>query len=155
MELNQEHFLAKVQQVQLKYSIREQELFKANKACKHFHPIIYWCDIIIRCDHINITHEETQHANLRVLWQLIALDQVYQAKLEHIAGASNTGTDGHSRLHMRDLIPDTLVQKFYAINELECTNNLDFPLSIEKIREERDLTRNSRASSNQRPNTSR
>ena len=83
---------------------------------------------------MNITRAETQHANLRVLRQLITLDQVYQAKLEHIAGTSNTGADGLSRLHiMRDTILDTLVQEVYAINELDRTDNLDFPLSMTKI----------------------
>ncbi len=42
---------------------------------------------------MNITRAEMQHANLWVLRQLNALDQVYQAKLEHIAGTSNTGAD--------------------------------------------------------------
>ena len=86
-----------------------------------------------------ITHEETQHANLHVLCQQIAVDQVYQAKLEQIAGTLNPGADGLSRLGLCDSIPDTLVQEVYTINELDFMNNLDFLLSIEKIRKEQDL----------------
>ena len=32
-----------------------------------------------------------------------------------------------------------IVNKIYAINELDCTNNLNFSLSVDKIREEQDL----------------
>ena len=88
---------------------------------------------------MNITCAEMQHANLWGLWQLIALDQVYQAKLKHISGTSNTGADGLNTLRMHDIIPDTLVQEVYAINKLDHTDNLDFPLSMEKIREEQNL----------------
>ncbi len=37
------------------------------------------------------------------------------------------------------MIPDTLIQEVYTINNLVCTSNLDFPLTMDKIREEQDL----------------
>ena len=132
-------FSRKFTKAQLKYTDREQELLVAYKACKHFHPIKYGCDVTIECDHTNITRAETQHANLCVLWQLIALDHVYQAKLEHIAGTSNTGADGLSRLHMYDTIPNILIQQIYVIDKLDRANNLDSPLSMEEIREEQNI----------------
>ena len=127
---------------------QRKELLAAYKACTHFHPIIYGCDIIIRCDHMKITHTETQHANLCVLCQLIALNQVYQAKLEHIAGTSNTGADGLSKLDMCDSIPNTLVQEVYTINELDHEDNIDFPLSLEKSDKNKTLMKSFKASSN-------
>ncbi len=90
---------------------------------------------------MNITRAETQHANLRVLRQIVTLDQTYQAKFEHITGTANTGADGLSRLQMFDAIPDTLLQEVYAINELDRDTNLDFPLDMHKIREEQKLDR--------------
>ena len=106
---------------------------------QHFHHIIYGCDITIKRDHMNITQPELNHVNLRVLRQLIALDQAYQVKLEHIAGTSNMGADSLGRLHMHDTITDILVQEVYTINKLDRTDNLDFPLSMDRIREEQNL----------------
>ena len=87
---------------------------------------------------MNITRAKTQHANLRVLGQIVALDQIYQAKFEHIAGTDNMGTDRLSRCHMQDTIPDSLLQGVYAMNKLDCETNTDFPLDIARIREEQD-----------------
>lgn len=92
--------------------------------------------IQLSTDHKNITSAETQYVNLHFLRKFNVLDQVYQAKLEYIAGTSNTGADGLSRFHMQDSILYTLVQEFYAINELDRTSNHDFPLSMDTIREE-------------------
>ncbi len=88
---------------------------------------------------MNITRAETQHANLHILRQIVTLDQTYQAKFEHIAGTANTGAHSLSRLQMLDAIPDTLLQEVYAINELDCDTNLDFPLDMHRIREEQEL----------------
>ena len=73
---------------------------------------------------------EMQHTQTTCSLQLITLDQVYQAKLEHIAGTSKMGADDLS---------NTLIQEVYTINNLVCTSNLDFPLTMDKIREEQDL----------------
>ena len=53
-------FMQKFNKVQLNYSVREQELLAAYEACKFFPPIIYRCDITIRCDHMNNTGAESQ-----------------------------------------------------------------------------------------------
>jgi hypothetical protein len=50
------------------------------------HDIIYGCDIIMPCDHMNITQAETKHTNIFVLCQCLTLDQEYGATFEHIAG---------------------------------------------------------------------
>ena len=68
----------------------------------------------------------------------MALDQVYQAKSEHISGTDNTGAGGLSRLHMHDEILDSLLQEVCAINELDHETNIDFPLDMARIREEQD-----------------
>lgn len=119
--------------------VTEQELFVAYESCKQFHPISYECDITIKCDHKNITYAEMQYANLCVHCQIITLDQVYQAKLEHFASTSNTGADNHSRLHMQGSISDTLMKEVFTTDELDCTSNLDFPISMDTLRKEQDL----------------
>ncbi len=40
---------------------------------------------------------------------------------------------------MHDGIPEALVQEVYAINKLDHVDNLDFPLSMEKIQEEHSV----------------
>ena len=70
------------------------------------------------------------------------LDQVYQAKFKHIAGIDNAGADGLSRLHMRESIPDPLLQEIYAIDELDREANTDFPLDMTMIREKQDQDQN-------------
>ncbi len=112
-------FSRKFNDAQLKYPVGEQELLAAYEACKHFHAIIYGCEVTLRCDHMNITRAEMQHANLCILQQIVALDQVYQAKFEHIAGTDNVAADGLSRLHMQDSIPDPLLQEIYASDKLD------------------------------------
>ena len=131
-------FSRKFNDAQLKYTVGEQELLAAHEACRFFHNIIYGCEILIRCDHKNITNAETKHANLRILRQRITLDQDYGAKFEHFAGELNTGADGLSRLQMTDDIPPTSLQEIYAINELDRNNNIDFPLTMRIIKEEQE-----------------
>ena len=89
-------FLRKFNDMRFKYTVGEQELLAAHEACRFFHNIIYGCEILIRCDHKNITNAETKHTNLRILCQKITLDQDYSATFEHLAGEQNTGADGLS-----------------------------------------------------------
>ena len=60
-------FSRKFNDVQLKYAIGEQELLAAHEACQFFHAIIQGCDILIHCNHKNITNVETKHVNLHIL----------------------------------------------------------------------------------------
>jgi hypothetical protein len=76
---------------------------------------------------MNITRASTKHTNLRVSRQIIKMDQVYGAKFEHLSGELNTGADGLSRLEMRDDVPSELLDEIYAIDELNCDVNPDFP----------------------------
>jgi hypothetical protein len=131
-------FSHKFNKAQLKYTVGEQELRATHEACRFFHDIIYGCNILIRCDHKNITSVDTKHLNLRILRQRLTLDQDYGAKFEHIAGELNTGADGLSRLQMTDNIPTNLVSKIYAIDELDSNRNFDFPLAMSLIKREQD-----------------
>ena len=127
-------FSRKFNEAQLKYTVSEQELLAAHDACRFFHDIIYGCNILIRCDHKNITSVDTKHLNLRILRQRLTLDQDYGAKFEHLAGKLNTGADGLSHLQMTDDIPTNLVSENYAINELDSDSNFDFPLAMSLIK---------------------
>jgi hypothetical protein len=129
-------FSRKFNDAQLKYTVGEQELLAAHEACRFFHDIIYGCEILIRCDHKNLTNLETKHTNLRVLRQRLTLDQEYGAKFEHLAGELNTGADGLSRLPMTDEIPASSNAEIYAIDELNRDANYDFPLSMKLLKEE-------------------
>ena len=53
-------FSRKFNDAQLKYTVSKQELLAAHEACRFFHNIIYGCDILIRCDHKNITNAKTK-----------------------------------------------------------------------------------------------
>ena len=55
----------------------------------------------------------TQHKNLRVLRQIVKLDQDYHAEFEHLAGELNTGGDGLSRLRMLDNVPRIAINECY------------------------------------------
>lgn len=131
-------FSRKFNDAQLKYPVGEQELLAAHESCRFFHNIIHGCDILIRCDHKNLTRADTKHLNLRVLRQRLTLDQEYGAKLEHYAGELNTGADGLSRLEMSDEVPQSTLIEVYAINELDPDTNVDFPLAMTIIKAEQD-----------------
>ena len=129
-------FSRKFNDAQLKYPVGDQELLAAKEACNHFHDIIHGCEVIIRCDHKNITNAATQHKNLRVQRQLIELDQEYGAKFEHLPGEENVGGDALSRLEMLDDVPERAKSEVYAINELDGDANHDCPISMSLISSE-------------------
>lgn len=86
---------------------------------------------------MNITCENPKHATLQVLGQCIELEDVYNSKIEHIAGVENTGTDGLSPQEMLDNIPSKLVDKI-AIANLDCVEYTDFPLLPSLIKSEQN-----------------
>ena len=129
-------FSWKFNEAQLKYTVGEQELLAGHKACQFFHNIIYSCDILIQCDHKNITNIDTNLVNLCILCQQLTLDQDYGTKFEHLARNLNTGADGLSCLPMTDDLPPSLVSEIYAIDKLNQDTNLDFPLSMSLLKEE-------------------
>ena len=129
-------FSRKFNDVQLKYTVGEQELLVTHEACRFFHNIIYGCEILIRCDHKNITNAKTKYTNLQILRQCITLDQDYGAKFEHFAGELNTGADGLSRLQMTDDVPQNLLHEIYSINKLDHDSNIDFPLAMHLVKKE-------------------
>lgn len=52
-------FLQKFNDAQLEYSVREQKRLAGYEACKHFRSIIYGCNVMIKCDHMNINRHRT------------------------------------------------------------------------------------------------
>ncbi len=96
-------FSRKFTGAQLKYTVTGQELLAAVKACKHFFQIIRGCEIRIHTDHQNLTHDDTQHANLREMRARIFLDLEFAPSFVHInKGTDNTAADGLSWLPMTD-----------------------------------------------------
>ncbi|KAL7474741.1 hypothetical protein ACHAW6_000700 [Cyclotella cf. meneghiniana] len=61
---------------QLKYPVGEQELLPAHEACKHFQPIIYKCEIIIRI--IEWYHDNQRHPG--VTWTINSISQTFKWK---------------------------------------------------------------------------
>ena len=66
------------------------------------------------------------------------INQDYGAIFKHLAGELNTGAHGLSRLEMFDNCPNKIVQEIYAINELDCDENNNFPLAMSLIKSEQD-----------------
>ncbi len=89
----------------------------------------------IYTDHQNLTHEQTQHTNLRKQRARIFLNAEYQPKFIHVKGTDNTGADGLSRLPMADDVPQTSMQSLMAINNLDRLNE-DFPIDMQCIARE-------------------
>ncbi len=129
-------FSQKINDAQLKYTIGEQELLAAHKACWFFHNIIYGCDILIWCDRKNITNAETKHTNLCILCQRLTLNSDNGAKFEHLAGELNTRADRLSPLPMIDDVPPNLTSEIYTINELNDNTNYNLPLAMTLVKEE-------------------
>lgn len=129
-------FSRKFNEAQLKYTVTGQELLAAAEACKHFAPIIRGCDIRIHTDHLNLTHDDTVHANLREQRTRIFLDSEFAPLFVHIAGEENTGADGLSRLPMSDDddTPEIAMDHIFAISHINRDTNEDFPLDMKQIR---------------------
>ena len=127
-------FCWKFNDAQLKYSVEEQELLATHKTCIFFHDNIYGCEILIHCDHKNITDAKTKHTNLCILCQCLMLNQDYSAKFKHYAGELNTGVDGLSHLEMIDKVPWSALVEVYAIDDLNQDINVDFPLVMNLIK---------------------
>lgn len=73
---------------------------------------------------------------LQVFQQCIELINIYSVKIEHIAGMDNTSADGLLCLEMLDKVQQNFVNKIFAIDNLDCIKNADFPLSLSLIRSE-------------------
>lgn len=73
-----------------------------------------------------ITCANTKHTNLRMLWQWIEFDDAYSAKIEHITGVNNTGTDSLSCLKILEVFLQKLRDKVFTIHNLDHDENKDF-----------------------------
>ena len=103
------------------------------EACKHFTQIIRGCELRIHTDHKNLTHDDTQHVNLREQRARIFLDVEFAPTFHHISGIDNTGADGLSRLPMTEETPIRAVQTIFAISTLDRDDNAEFPLNMRQI----------------------
>jgi hypothetical protein len=56
----------KFNDAQKKYNITKKEWLAAQQACRHFHPIIAGCDIMIHSDHMNLTHNGVHHIDAQL-----------------------------------------------------------------------------------------
>jgi len=110
----------------------------AYEACRLFHDIIYGCDILIHCDHKNITNAETKHTNLHVLRRHIMLDQDYDTMFERFAGELNTGANGLRHLEMTDGVQNDVLLEFYVNDKLDHNINERFPLAMTLLKAEQD-----------------
>jgi len=128
-------FSRKLNKAQLKYTVTGQELPACAEACKHFDQIIRGCEIKIFTDHQNLTHDQTQHANLREQRAQFFLDAEYQPKFIHVKGTDNTGADGLSQLPMDDEVPPASMQSLMAIDNLDRSND-DFLVDMRHIAQE-------------------
>ncbi len=127
--------MQKLKEAQLKYTVTGQELLACVEACKHFDQIICGCKIKIFTNHQNLTHDQTQHVNLREQRAQIFLDAEYQPKFIHVKGTDNTGADGLSRLLMDDEVPPARMQSLMAIDNLDRSND-EFPVDMQHIVQE-------------------
>ena len=125
-------FSRKLNEAQLKYTVTGQKHLACVEACKHFNQIIQGCEINIYTDHQNLTHKQTQHANLLKQRAQIFLDAEYQPKFIHVKGTDNTGADGLSRLPMMDNVPQASMQSLMSLNNLDPWND-DFPIDMQHI----------------------
>ena len=98
----------------------------AHEACRFFHDITYGCEILIRCDHKNVTNAEIKHTSLCSLRQHLSRDQDYDAKFEYFAGNLNTDAHRLSLLKMLDNLPNDALLEIYAIDELDRNKNTAF-----------------------------
>ncbi len=116
----------------MKYTVTGQELLACVEACKHFDKIIRGCQINIYNDHQNLTHKQTQHANLGKQQARIFLDAEYQPKFIHVKGTDNMCADGLSQLPMMDGVPQASMQSLMSLNNLDHSND-DFPIDMRCI----------------------
>lgn len=79
-------------------------------------------------DHKISTKAETKYTYLHILNQYIALDQDYGTMFEQRIGEYNTNTDGLNHFEMRIIISQGLLNKIYAMDELNHDEKFDFPL---------------------------
>ncbi len=126
-------FSRKFNNAQLKYTATGQELLACVEACKHFAQIIRGCEVRIHTDHKNLTHNDTQHVNLREQRARIFLDAEFAPTFHHISGVDNTGADGLSRLPMAEETPIHVAQTLFAISTLDRDDNAEFELNMRQI----------------------
>jgi hypothetical protein len=128
----------KFNDAQLKYPVGEQELLAAHRACRHFRQIILGSEVLIRTYHKNLTFDGVTHTSLQVLWQRIEIDQEYGATFKHLAGDLNVGADGLSRHNATSKTPVRIMEKVYAVGEVDRDGNEDFPIAMCLVKEEQD-----------------
>ncbi|KAF9760655.1 Transposon Tf2-9 polyprotein [Nosema granulosis] len=85
----------KLQTAEKNYTTTEKELLAIIKALKHFRPIIFGCEILVKTDHRNLLYITECQTNRAQRWKIL-LDE-FGVKLEYIKGEENVGADLLSR----------------------------------------------------------
>jgi hypothetical protein len=113
-------FSKKLTDVQKRYPVTEQELLAITETLKYFRHMLLGNRIIIKTDHKNLIHPNSQHASDRVLRQRLLIEE-YGAELEYIKGEQNVIADALSRVPTEEIFI------------LEQPTDDDFPLNLKKI----------------------
>jgi hypothetical protein len=95
-------------------------LLAISETLKYFKHMLLGHRIIVRTDHKNLTHPDTNHVSDRVLRQRLLLEE-YGAEIEYIKGEKNVVADALSRLPTQEL--------FLFDNE----GDEEFPLNLQLI----------------------
>jgi hypothetical protein len=90
-------FSKKLNEMQKRYLVMEQELLAIVETLKYFKHMLLWHAIIIKITHLNSTHTSN-----RVLHQRLLLEE-YGVELEYIKGNRNVVADALSRLPTAEL----------------------------------------------------
>lgn len=87
-------FSKKLNAAQRKYPTTDKGLLAMGKGCQHFDTIIRGGEIVIHCDHKNLTFgNETRHTSQRVSIAQIRIKCDYGADIVCASGEDNTGGD--------------------------------------------------------------
>jgi len=113
-------FSKKLTETQQRYPVTEQELLAIAETLKYFRHMLLGHRIIVRTDHKNLTHPDTNHVSDRVLRQRLLLEE-YGAEIEYIKGDKNVVADALSRLPTQELFL------------FDDTGDAEFPLNLRLI----------------------
>jgi len=95
-------FSKKLNEMQKKDPVTEQELLAITEPLKYCKHMLLGHAIIIKTDHKNLTHPNLMHTSDRVLRQRLLLEE-YGVELEYIKGEKNVIADALSRLPTAEL----------------------------------------------------
>ena len=94
-------FSRKLTSAQRNYTTGEQEILSIIETLKEFCNILFWYEVIVHTDHLNLCHETLLLSSDRIMrWRLLL--EEYGVKLKHIEGKKNVVADMLSRYPIMD-----------------------------------------------------